>query len=139
MDLDKLLSQLHSVYDGNDTPCEYGCSTAAIPKMIAAAKVLYPQKPYCVIAEWVWADIDLPSEQVERLKGLDLCPSFVRAGRVLDDEARRAHIVNSVRSTALVEFHRNALFITRNTSYILCGSGSRVTISPEAFSALQYW
>lgn len=95
--------------------------------------------PYCAITDWVWVDLEVDGEQRQGFIDTGIHPSFVRTSDIILDEARRPHITNSVRSTALVDFHRNCIFATRNTSYILVGTGSWVMIKPEVLASLKEW
>ena len=139
MEITEVLRQMQEMWDGNDIPCEYGCEASRLDIMIQEAKSLYPGKPYCVISNWIWIDLDVADELIGEFKSAGVLPCFVRSGFIMEDEAKRSHLRSSVRSTGLVSFHANCIFVTRNTSYILVGSGSRVLIDPEVLNYLPNW
>lgn len=136
MDIYDLFAQLYEVFEGNNIPCDIGCQKERLSEAIAAAKARFPERPYCVIKGWIWVDLDVDQLERDQYERLGLQPCFVRSEQVISDEAGRSNVVDGVRSTALFEFHNNAVFVTRHTSYILLGPGSRVRVSPEALRYL---
>lgn len=131
MELIDLLTQIHDAYEGNNLPCDYGCSELLVDKMIQESKVIAPNKPICTVSDWIWIDFMFPKEKLDIFSNEGVHPSLVRSENIIFDEAERPNINTSVRSTWLKSFHNNCLFMTRNTSYILVGRGSRVSVSPE--------
>ena len=51
LDVHELYDQLCAMFEGGDTPCEYGCSKSGLKSAIKVAKAKYLEKPYCVIAK----------------------------------------------------------------------------------------
>lgn len=139
MEIAEVLRQMNEMWGGNDIPCDFGCSPSQIEEMALEAKRLYPDKPYCSIENWVWTDLNVTDELKEQFTAKGVLPCFVRTQNIICDEARRPHLSNSVRSTALVAFHSNSIFVTANTSYLLVGPGSRVMIDPEVLQYLPHW
>ena len=136
MKLTDVLTQVESFLYGDETPCEYGCSLDNIDEMVKEAKQLYPDKPYCTIRHWIWVDVTVPEKHLKPFTAKGIQPSLVRSGDILHDEAQRPHTRHSLRSSWLLDFSRNCLFVTRNTTYILVGPGSRVSVEPAVFQLL---
>ncbi len=70
----------------------------------------------------------------ESLESYELKPSASLAHRIIADESMRSF--KSVRTTLLQEPHKNCIFLTRNTAYILNGPGTRVSIKPQVFTSI---
>lgn len=136
MELNDLLTQIYEAYEGNDIPCDYGCSEKSIDIMIKETKIIEPYKPYCIVENWIWLDFSFSEADAKVFTERDFKPCLVRSKKVIEDEAKRLHIGTSVRSTWLRSFHNNCIFMTQNTSYILVGKGSRVSVSPEILSVI---
>ena len=139
MFIEELIQQVNEMWDGNNIPCDYGCSPEHLETMKNEAKRLYPNKPYCAAAQWIWTDLVVSDEDEKLFSQRGVNPCFVRCLEVIEDEVSRPHITKTVRSTALVEFHSNCIFVTRNTSYILVGPGHRISINPEVLKYLVAW
>ena len=139
MDIEYLLKQVTEMWNGNNTPCDYGCLRKEMDVMITEAKRIYPDKPYCTIEKWVWTDLTVNKGTRKLYMENGVQPAFVRSQHIIDDEAKRSHLTNAVRSTALVGFHKGCLFVTRNTCYILVGPGSRIEINPAILDYLVDW
>lgn len=121
--------------------CDYGCSEENVRQMITYAKKLFPNKPYCVVAQWCWADVDLKGDSslAEGMRHRDILPCFIYATQILHDEANRWSMNTPVRTSLLVSFHHHCIFVTRNTSYILLGLGVRLKVAPSAFVNLPFY
>ncbi|MDF1622724.1 MAG: hypothetical protein P1V33_04545 [Pseudohongiella nitratireducens] len=116
--------------------CDFGCQEEAVDQMITKAKEIYPNKPYCVVGQWTWADLMISSEQKQKLADESgVQPSFIYSDYIFQDNAGRYKRGNWVRSTLLVEFHSPAIFCTKNTSYILVGTGSRISVDTSFFTS----
>ena len=136
MDIYQAVKQLNLMLEGGDQSCDFGCSLETVEHMIDLSKSLCPSKPYCTIKDWGWVDLDISENSRAIYRKNNLFPCFVRTETIIYDEAKRPHIDTTVRSTALLGFHHNCIFETANTSYILVGTGSRVTINPDIFQYL---
>ena len=134
MSIEKIIAQAGHVYSRTGDPCDFGCDESSVPKMIAYVKKQLPRYPFCVVADWVWVDINVESEVLEKFSERDLKPSFIYAHKVIDDEVQRPF--EFVRTTYLQDFRENCIFLSRNTAYILQGQGTRVSIDPVVFAAV---
>jgi len=134
MDLKDVLTQLDQVFNNDGDTCDFGCSEQAVPKMIVYVKESFPSYPYCVVSDWVWIDLTVSNKAMATLEERGLKPSAVYAHQVVDDEMRRDF--KSVRTTLLQDFYKNCIFLSRNTAYILQGSGTRVSVNPAIFASI---
>lgn len=132
------LRQWIKVVHGDGTPCDYGCTEEKVDAMIARARQLYPQKPYCVVADWTWGDIEIDPRQADEVAQEGVLPAFVYGGKIIRDEADRWAEGACVRTTLLVAFHDECIFSTRNSNYILLGPGARLTVGPSVYNGFHF-
>lgn len=119
---------------GEGTSCDFGCSEENIVEMVALSQEIFPSKPYRVVKHWLWADLKLDQQHLDRYKALGLQPSVIYAKEIVQDGSDRGGVGKSVRTSLLMEFHHGCLFVTRNTTYILVGSGTRMAIHPFVYT-----
>ena len=133
-----VVDQMAALVGGHGDPCDFGCKEEDIDAMIARATELFPGKPCSVVANWCWGDIEIHPNDALKLRETGVEPAFVFADTVVYDQANRWPKGSCVRTSFLVEFHHPCIFSTRNTSYILLGPGTRMTVMPEVFIQLCY-
>lgn len=138
MNDDPLIVQMSRLVRGDGDPCDFGCSQNDVPKMILLGKQLFPTKPYRVVSHWCWADLELNDSLAEKVKEQGMQPSFVYADKIIEDETATWDKGLAIKTTLLVEFCHNCLFVTRNTIYILVGAGSRMTVLPGVYAGLTF-
>jgi hypothetical protein len=111
--------------------CNYGCDYDQLPEIIAYTKQRFPDKPYCVVKNWTWLEITAANGELDGTGGAsgDVNSSVLYIGEIIADEAHRPRLGPMMRTSALCEFHRDCIFVTKNTAYILCGSGNRTKVS----------
>ncbi|HHM7088314.1 DUF6957 family protein [Pseudomonas aeruginosa] len=93
-------------------------------KMISLAQQLFPDKPYCLVRDWVLVDVN-DHELLSMPEGVK--PRIVFAGKVVDDQAKRFHRPRWIRSTFEASLAEGYLFESMNTVYVLSGSGARAS------------
>ncbi|MEX1196359.1 MAG: hypothetical protein WEB57_00675 [Pseudohongiellaceae bacterium] len=135
---DPIVRQYVRLIHGQGDYCDFGCSKNDVEAMIARAKELFPRKPYCVASGWTWADIEIDPRQADEVAQAGVHPAFIYADNILSDEADRWAQGSCVRTTLLVAFHENCIFSTRNTSYILVGSGTRLKVAPAVYNGIYF-
>ncbi len=116
-----------------------GCNLDEVRGLIQCAQMKAPGKSARAVIEWIWCDVcDVASAQAA-ITGVDILDprwSFLLAGKVVYDNSEQSLLGHSIQTTTLVGFYENAIFETRNTSYILVGSGSRLVFrDPELLPA----
>lgn len=58
--------------------------------MIAKAKEIYTNKPYCVVGQWTWADLMISNEHKQKLADESgVQPSFIYSDYIFHDNAGR--------------------------------------------------
>lgn len=134
MNIEKFLDQTDRVFNDEGIPCDFGCSKQSVSAMIEYIKNNFSSYPYTVVSDWKWIDIDASNEIKEDLAQYGLKPCALFAHKVIDDERMRGF--NSVRTTLMQGFHKNCIFLTQNTAYILCGPGKRVSMDVGVFTSL---
>jgi len=134
MNLHEFLSQADLVFNEGGDSCDFGCSDNDVSEMITYVKDNFPDYPYCTISNWVWMDIEAPKETKEKFekRGLKLCAIY--AHEVIEDEPNRGF--SSVKTTFLKGFHKNCIFLTQNTAYILKRPGTRISLDAEVFLSI---
>lgn len=136
MDSQRLIAQTSKLVNGKGDPCDFGCSEEDLSDVVEYCKEHIPNKPYCAVKDWCWADVDIDDRQQDEFRIKAVIPSFVYANYIIDDQFGRWDIGLSVRTTLLVAFHKNCIFETRNTAYVLVGRGSRMTVEPAVYNNL---
>lgn len=86
----------------------------------------FPGGKYCIVREWVWADLAVSDDlRQELLEIHQLQPTLVYANKVVFDSENRLDRGDWVRTTMLHSFTEGFHFQTRNTTYLLLGIGYR--------------
>jgi len=116
-------------------PCDFGCSEGEVDRMKVLSKQLFPEKPYRVVRKWTWGDIEVDEAFSASLTEVGILPAFLIA-EMVEDETEKFDSGLKVKTTPLVSFSNNCLFVTRNTAYILVGRGTRMTVSLGVYHAL---
>lgn len=134
----QLIEQFAQLYNGQGDPCDYGCSEESVEQMIVRAKELFPTKPCCVVSEWCWADVDIDVRQAEELQRTGVQACFIYSNKIIRDEADPWAEGSCVRTSFLEAFHDRCIFSTRNTNYVLVGSGVRMKVLPQVLTNLVF-
>lgn len=116
--MDKL-TQLERTFNEPGTPMDFGCDEQDYDEVMARCNQIDCNKPVCVVANWTWWDLVIEGlEETEKV-------SLVKADKILFDEFDRFPVFGWVRTSPLVTTHHDCIFETKNTFYILVGSGTR--------------
>ncbi|WP_241357812.1 DUF6957 family protein [Pseudomonas aeruginosa] len=134
MELSDVLNSVASIIygEGDQVP---GCQLS-VEEAKAWLSALEPRRPFCLIADWCWLDLDLPLAS-RALSDQQTPPALVYGGNVLFDSRHRFPIGGWVRSTMLVALRDEFIFETRNTRYVLMGPGARRTSSTSAVASIR--
>lgn len=131
MTLAEIIEYLENLCNAKGEPTDYGCSEAEIEHYKGLARCQHPGSPICVVSDWKWIDTQAyapDSEHPDRITVIDL--QYICAKIILEDEARRRF--RGVVTSVLTEFSHGCIFKTRNTTYILVGTGLRISLPPFA-------
>jgi len=138
MEISNEIGQIFRLVYGEGDACDLGCAIEDIPKMISLSKKMVPIKPYRVVRHWCGGDLEVDVSELEGIKQAGMKPAFIYAGELMEDERGEWRKGVAVKTTLLVEFHLDCLFITRNTAYILVGTGRRMTVNWDVFLNLTF-
>ena len=93
--------------------------------LISLASKLFPGKAFCVVRHWILIDVTVTSDEREKLTKLGLLPATLFAHEIVLDSKGRFQPKMWVRSNFGKSFTQGCLFETKNTVYLLWGSGLR--------------
>lgn len=127
-ELDSQLRQLSSFLYEEGTPMK-GCEMSE-EEAIALATTHFPHKPYRLVANWRWINLDISERDAKAVRDEGCEPCVIYASKILDDSQNQFSRGNWVRSTLHVSFTHGCLFETPNTIYVLMGEGSVKTEKP---------
>jgi|TARA_Y100001970_G_scaffold213395_1_gene260789 hypothetical protein len=97
----------------------------------------YPSRPFCLVRDWIWIDLELPDRLIQEVQNDQQQPVLLYAHNVVHDYAERFPAPGSyVRTTLLVSFSEGFVFQTRNTVYVLLGTGKRKRAKPDVLRGL---
>lgn len=133
MELSDSIGAVASIIHGEAEPMP-GCQLS-VEEATAWLLEIEPQRPFCLIADWCWLDLESPLKP-DVAPGEDTHRALVYGGNILFDSRHRFPVGGWVRSTMLVALRDEFIFETRNTRYVLMGRGTRQTTSLSAVSRL---
>ncbi|WP_244294940.1 DUF6957 family protein [Pseudomonas helmanticensis] len=84
---------------------------------------------YCLVRDWTLLELEPCGEEYDALRSRGLEPVLVYARNVVVDSRERFNRGDWVRSTFQLRYEDEGLFFTRNTLYVLLGTGTRQSIS----------
>lgn len=128
------LKEMTDLLYGEGEPMQGGTLTLEEAKEQGEAFAKY--MPYCIVRDWIWADLDIDDKIIKDLETRNIKPVMVYAHHVMYDSSRRFESGDWVRTSALIKFTPPCFFETRNTVYILVGEGKRKTTSFEAIMSI---
>lgn len=103
-----------------DGEADDGDLEALIQRVLAS----FPGHPFCIVKDWHILDLDEPPEAIRLMAEQGLMPLLVYAEQVVYDSKQRFSSGDWVRSTVLKALDGHYAS-TRNTVYVLLGSGRR--------------
>lgn len=127
-ELDNQLRQLSSFLYEEGTPMK-GCELSE-EEAIALVTANFPHKPYRLVANWRWINLDISESDAKAVRDEGCEPCVIYATKILVDSQNQFSRGNWVRSTLHVSFTHECLFETPNTIYVLMGEGSVKTEKP---------
>lgn len=118
--------------------CDFGIDEAMLAPMIEIVSTRYLGKGICAVKNWMWWDYEISDEVRQHFIDAGVHPAIVFANYVMWDSRDRWPEGSNVKTTPLVAFEENCLFITRNTVYILIGEGHRKTVDPYVADKVRF-
>ena len=105
---------------GPRTPLE-GLSGSSEARSAAVER--FPKKPYCLVRDWTIFRIEVTPDELSKVHAVGQLPMILFAHNVAEDSQGRFERGDWVRSSMCTGFHDGVVFETRNTIYVLIGSG----------------
>jgi len=102
-------------------------------ELIALVEQTFPGKPFCLVKQWIIADLQLTQAEQDRLASMGLLPKAVYAHEVVEDSRRRFAPGHWVRTNFGISHDHPCMFETKSTVYLLLGDGVR---KPAALSTV---
>jgi hypothetical protein len=93
--------------------------------LISLAAKAFPGKAFCVVRQWILIDLTVAPDEKEELAKLGLLPMTLYAHEIVLDSRGRFQPGMWVRSNFGRSFTESCMFETKNTVYLLWGSGHR--------------
>jgi hypothetical protein len=90
------------------------------------------------VSEWIWWDIIMDESSKKIISKHGLKSAAIYSHNLIWDEIGDFSPGFSVKTSLLESFEEDALFITRNTTYVLVGPGHRADISAQVFSGIHF-
>jgi hypothetical protein len=123
-------------YAEKGTPSCLGCDESEIEKWISYCEDHYADKGICTVKKWMIVECTYSEPAKAKLREMGLLPFVMHANCVVWDSKNRWRTGSFASSYFLVELSENCLFVTKNTAYILIGSGHKKFISPPMLYAI---
>jgi len=111
----------------NGTPCKLGCPASEIEHCLEQAELLFPQHRKSLVRNWKWIDIEGTEAEVKAAANRELQLTFLFSNNVNDVSGPRGY--DWIRTTMLHRFIEPALFVTKNSVYLLVGEGKYYSVS----------
>ncbi|WP_342244725.1 DUF6957 family protein [Pseudomonas sp. OTU5201] len=134
MDIVEFLSKIAEVFYGKGESLP-GCALTEA-EAIAWVQQQFPHKPYCLVRDWRWLDLQLDGAALEEVERSGRRPALIFAETIVFDSRARFRPGHWVRTTLLVSYTEGGLFETRNTVYVLLGAGCRLSADSTIVASL---
>jgi hypothetical protein len=131
------LEEMNKMLHDKGDVCDLGWHEAIDEKLFEQIKQ-HSDKPYCLIKDWCWWDLECNEKSQAALEKMDLLPSLIYSTYVLDDEQGRFNLGDNARTSMLTKLHSTAFFETQTTMYVLIGKGTRKTVNPTLVAKIFY-
>ena len=102
-----------------------GCQLAP-SDAVAFASLHFPSRAYCLVADWAILDLDITTRQRKSITDKKKIHTHIYTLTVIQNSKHRFPPGDWVRTTLGVSFTHDCLFRTKNTVYVLMGTGRRL-------------
>ncbi|PKH14623.1 hypothetical protein BI292_05060 [Pseudomonas sp. 43NM1] len=89
------------------------------------AELAFPGKPFCLVKQWIIADLQLTPNEHQKLTSMGILPTVVYAHEVVQDSRQRFAPGHWVRTNFGLSHDHPCMFETKSTIYLLLGDGLR--------------
>ncbi|MGF6458112.1 DUF6957 family protein [Pseudomonas frederiksbergensis] len=94
-------------------------------QLINLAEQTFPRKPFCLVRQWIIAELQLKYDEQQKLTSMGILPAVVYAHEVVRDSRHRFQPGQWVRTNFGISHEHPCMFETKSTVYLLLGDGSR--------------
>lgn len=129
------LVKLAQLVGGYGKPVQ-GCELST-EEAISLVQIRYPQLSFCLVKGWTVLDLETTDTELEALHSRNLEPVVIYALHVVFDSRGRFKTGDWVRSSFQMSLEDSGFFRTKNSVYVLLGSGTRQHITASDLLALQ--
>ncbi|MFJ5235183.1 DUF6957 family protein [Pseudomonas neuropathica] len=112
-----------------------GCDLSA-EEAISFVESHFGQRPFCLVRDWTLLELEPCGTEYDALRTMGLEPILVYARSVVFDSRERFNPGDWVRSSFHLSHERTGFFFTRNTLYVLLGTGTRQRITLDELLSL---
>jgi hypothetical protein len=109
---------------------------ATLPDAVMLVKERFPDRNFCIVREWCWIEFSASALIKEGMAAQGELPALLLASGILHDSRDRFRPGRGVRTSFLAERHEGPFFVTKNTVYVLLGSGRRKRAQFDSLSLL---
>lgn len=109
---------------------------ASLPDAIMIVRDRFPDCNFCVVKEWCWIEFSTSPLTKQQLAKQGQLPALLLASQILHDSRDRFRPGRGVRTSFLAARTDGPFFVTKNTVYVLFGTGRRKRASFESLSLL---
>jgi len=125
--LNNFADLLHEVGD----VCEFGCDENDIESVKEMILNINSIKGIRVVKSWSIWSLDVSDKDKAALQAMGFQPKIIFSTNIIFDLHSPYAVGTGVRSTLLVNFYKNCIFETKNTFYILAGTGTTKRVDPK--------
>ncbi|MDD2059120.1 hypothetical protein N5D52_18540 [Pseudomonas sp. GD03860] len=94
-------------------------------ELISLANQAFPEKSFCLVKQWIIADLQLTQDEQQKQSSLEILPTVVYAHEVVRDSRNRFPPGHWVRTNFGISHDHPCMFETKSTVYLLLGDGLR--------------
>lgn len=102
-------------------------------ELINLAEQTFRGKPFCLVKNWIIAELQLTQDELKKLSSMGILPTVVYAHEVVRDSRNRFSQGHWVRTNFGISHDHPYMFETKSTVYLLLGDGLR---KPAALSTV---
>ena len=109
---------------------------ASLPDAIMLVRDRFPDRDFCIVKEWCWIEFSASPLIKQGLADQGQLPALLLAAQILHDSRDRFRPGRGVRTSYLAAREDGPFFVTKNTVYVLFGTGRRKRAPFDALSLL---
>ena len=107
---------------------------ATLSDALMLVKECFPDRSFCIVTEWCWIEFSTSPLTKHELAKQGQLPALLLASQILHDSRDRFRPGRGVRTSFLAAQTDGPFFVTKNTVYVLFGTGRRKRASFDSLS-----